>query len=207
MDLTFSFQIHKVLNSTGKFYNCLSFLYPAIDHFLKGYKKVLIEAVNNGAPGKLLEIGVGNGSHLSLYGAHQITGIDISEAMLQQAQHFKNGQTKLLLMNGENLLFPEACFDYVVISHVLAVTRDPDQLIKQIYKVLKPGGKLFILNHFTPDNWLRHVDRAFQPLSSLFHFRSSFHLSDIKELQRFSLCKQTELGKGSYFKLLIFCKP
>lgn len=194
-------------SSTGTFYNYISFLYPAIDYFLKGHKKALIEEVNGGVPGKLLEIGIGNGSHLPLYSSHQIIAIDISEAMLHKAQRFKNEHTKLLLMNGENLLFPEACFDYVVICHVLAVTKNPDQLLKQIFKVLKPGGKLFILNHFTPGNWLRYVDWVFQPLSSLFHFKSSFHLTDIKELQQFSLHKQTELGKSSYFKLLIFCKP
>jgi len=193
--------------STSTFYNRISFLYPAINYFLKGQRKSLIEEVNSVPPGTLLEIGVGNGSHLPLYISHQITGIDISEAMLHKAQRFKNDNIELLLMNGENLLFPEACFDYVVMSHVLAVTKNPDQLLEQVYKVLKPGGKLFILNHFTPDNWLRYVDRAFQPLSSILHFKSSFYLHNIKGLQQFSLLKQTELGKCSYFKLLIFCKP
>ena len=193
--------------ATGTFYNRLSFLYPAIDYFLKGHKKALIEVVNSSAPGKLLEIGIGSGSHLPLYKSHQITGIDISTAMLQKAQRFKGERTQLLLMNGENLSFPEACFDYVVICHVLAVTKDPDQLLKQVYKVLKPGGKLFILNHFTPGNWLKYVDRAFQPLSSLFHFRSTFYQADIHALQLFSLHQQTDLGRSSYFKLLIFCKP
>ncbi|HMI79870.1 MAG TPA: class I SAM-dependent methyltransferase [Ferruginibacter sp.] len=193
--------------STSAFYNRISFLYPFINYFLKRQRKFLIEEVNSTIPGKLLEIGIGNGSHLPLYIQHQITGIDISEKMLSKAQRFKNDNIELLLMNGENLLFPEACFDYVVMSHVLAVTKNPDQLLEQVYKVLKPGGKFFILNHFTPDNWLRYVDRAFQPLSSLFHFKSSFYLHNIKGLQRFSLLKQTELGKCSYFKLLIFCKP
>ncbi len=200
-------KIQKVHYSTGTFYNRISFLYPAINYFLKGQRKSLIEEINSAPPGKLLEIGIGNGSHLPLYTSHQITGIDISEAMLSKAQRFKDNNIELLLMNGENLLFSEACFDYVVISHVLAVTKNPDQLLEQVYKVLKPGGKLFILNHFTPDNWLRYVDWAFQPLSSLFHFKSSFYLHNIKGLQQFSLLKQTELGKCSYFKLLIFCKP
>jgi phosphatidylethanolamine/phosphatidyl-N-methylethanolamine N-methyltransferase len=195
-----------VHNSTGAFYNRVSFLYPAINYFLKGQRKTLIEEVNSAPPGKLLEIGIGNGSHLPLYAAHQIVGIDISEGMLSKAQRFKRNHIELLLMNGENLLFAEACFDYVVMSHVLAVTNDPDKLLEQVYKVLKPGGKLFILNHFTPGNWLRYVDRAFQPLSSFFHFKSTFYLHHIKGLQRFSLLKQTELGKGSYYKLLIYCK-
>lgn len=193
--------------STGTFYNRISFLYATINYFLKGQKKVLIEEVNSAFPGKLLEIGIGNGSHLPLYTSHQIIGIDVSEAMLSKAQRFKGNNIELLLMNGENLMFSEAHFDYVVISHVIAVTKNSDQLLEQVYKVLKPGGKLFILNHFTPDNWLKYVDWAFHPLSSLFHFKSSFYLHNVKGLQRFSLLKQTELGKYSYFKLLIFCKP
>ena len=163
--------------------------------------------MNSAVPGRLLEIGVGNGSHLPLYAGHYVTGIDISAAMLSKAQRFTCDNVRLLLMDGEALSFPDACFDYVVMSHVLAVTRDPDKLLAQVYRVLKPGGKLFILNHFTPANWLGYVDRAFQPFSSLLHFRSSFYLQDVKGLQRFSLLKQTELGTGSYFKLLIFCKP
>lgn len=191
----------------GTFYNRISFLYPALNYFLEGQRKVLIEEVNNALPGELLEIGIGNGSHLPLYTSHQITGIDISEAMLSKAQRFQDKNIRLLLMNGEDLSFSEASFDYVVMSHVLAVAKKPDQLLEQVHKVLKPGGKLFILNHFTPDNWLKYFDWAFQPLSSFFHFKSSFYLHNIGGLQQFSLLKQTELGKGSYFKLLIFCKP
>lgn len=193
--------------STRAFYNQLSFLYPVINFFLKGQRKTLIEEVNSALPGKLLEIGIGNGSHIPLYTTHQIMGIDISEAMLNKAKRFEDDRIELKVMNGEELTFAEASFDYVVMSHVLAVTKDPDRLLGQAHKVLRPGGQLFILNHFTPGNWLRLVDHAFQPLSSLFHFRSSFYLHQIKGLQQFTLLKQTELGKGSYFKLLIFCKP
>jgi phosphatidylethanolamine/phosphatidyl-N-methylethanolamine N-methyltransferase len=193
--------------STRIFYNSISVIYPVINYFLKAHRKILIQEVNSALPGKLLEIGVGDGSHLPLYTAHEITAIDISEAMLNKAQHYKGENTSLLLMNGEELLFSEASFDYVVICHVLAVTKNADRLLEQVYKVLKPGGKLYILNHFTPGNWLKYVDRAFQPLSFLFHFRSSFYLHNIQGLQRFSLLKQTELGISSYYKFLIYSRP
>jgi len=195
------------LNSTRSFYNRISFLYPVINYFLKGQKKSLIHEVNKEPPGTLLEIGIGNGSHLRLYAYHQVTGIEISEAMLKKAQRFKNDRYQLLLMNGENLEFTKASFDYVVMSHVLAVTKNPEQLLQEAYNVLKPGGKLFILNHFTPDNWLGHVDRAFQPLSFLLHFKSAFYLHKLGTLRRFTLLQQINLFVGSYFKLLIFCKP
>lgn len=195
------------MNSTRIFYNRISFIYPVINYFLKAHRKVLIAEVNSVLPGNLLEIGVGEGSHLPLYKAHEITGIDISNAMLNKASRYKGEKTRLLLMNGEELLFSEASFDYVVICHVLAVTKNADRLLEQAYKVLKPGGKLFILNHFTPNNGLKYIDRLFQPLSFLFHFRSGFYLHKIKGLQRFSLLKQTELGISSYYKLLIYTRP
>jgi len=193
--------------STRLFYNRISFIYPVINYFLKTHRNTLIEEINSASPGNLLEIGVGDGSHLPLYKTHQITGIDISNVMLKKASHYKGEKTRLLLMNGEELSFSEASFDYVVICHVLAVTKNTDRLLEQVYRVLKPGGKLFILNHFTPDNWLKYIDWLFQPFSFLFHFRSVFYLQKIKGLQRFLLLKQMEPGISSYFKLLIYTRP
>jgi phosphatidylethanolamine/phosphatidyl-N-methylethanolamine N-methyltransferase len=195
------------LDATARFYDRISFLYPAINQFLKRQRKMLIHEVNSATPGKLLEIGVGNGSHLPLYRHHQVTAIDISESMLEKAKRMNCVHVSLQLMDGEELLFSNDHFDYVVISHVLAVTKEPDQMIDQVFKVLKPGGRLYILNHFTPASWLRFVDMAFQPFSSLFHFRSVFYQHQVKSLDKFTLLKQKDLGVGAYFKLLIFCKP
>ena len=193
-------------HTTGNFYNRISFLYPVINYFLERQRRALIHEVNKSRPGRLLEIGVGNGSHLPLYRSHHITGIDISEAMLEKAKRFESDTVTLLLMDGENLLLPKSGFDYVVMSHVLAVANDPDKLLEQAHRVLKPGGKLFILNHFTPDNGLRYIDRVFQPFSRLFHFKSLFRLEDIHGLKRFSLVSYKGQGIGSYFMLLIYSK-
>ena len=195
------------MSKTGNFYNRISFLYPVINYFLERQRKALIDEVNKMPPGKLLEIGVGNGSHLPLYYPHEITAIDISEAMLKKAKRFESDKITLLLMDGENILLPKAGFDYVVMSHVLAVADDPDKLLERVYRVLKHGGKLFILNHFTPDNSLKYIDRIFHPFSGMFHFKSLFRLQDIHGLKRFSLVSQKDMGTGSYFKLLIYIKP
>ena len=182
-------------------------MYPLIDQFLKRQKKILIDEVNICPSGKVLEIGVGDGSHLPLYHSHHIMAIDISEAMLAKAKRFESETINVVLMDGENLHFGNASFDYVVISHTIAVVNNPDKLLEQVYRVMKPGGKLFILNHFTPDNWLKYIDRAFQPISSLLHLRSAFYPGSINGLKKFHLLKQTELGTGTYFKLLILSKP
>jgi len=191
---------------TESFYNKFSFFYPLVDVFLKPQKKVLFDEINLLPEGNLLEIGVGNGSHLRLYKKHRITGIDTSVAMLQIARGKSNRYIKLLKMNGEALQFDAGDFDYVVLSHVLAVADNPRQLLDEVARVLKPQGLVFILNHFTPDNWLRYIDYAFGAISKHLHFRSVFRIGDIPAIGKFSLLKEISFGPGAYFKLLIYRK-
>lgn len=193
-------------NHTHTFYNKFSFFYPCVDLFLSGQKKHLFKEINKLPCGQLLEIGVGHGKHLHLYKKHQVTGIDTSQAMLQTALKYKKENTQLLHMNGENLHFADATFDYVVLSHVMAVVAQPDKVLEESYRVLKPGGQVFILNHFTPNNSLRHLDSAFQRVGKLFHFRSLFYISNLKALHKFTLLKEINVGQLSYFKLLIYAK-
>lgn len=194
-------------NHTHTFYNRFSFFYPCVDLFLSGQKKQLFKEINSLPPGALLEVGVGHGKHLHHYKKHYITGIDTSQAMLQTAEKHKQQSMQLLHMDGENLQFSDASFDYVVLSHVMAVVDHPNKVLEEVYRVLKPGGKIFILNHFTPNNGLRYLDSAFQSVGRLFHFRSLFYISHLKALHKFKLLKEVNVGQLSYFKLLIYAKP
>jgi phosphatidylethanolamine/phosphatidyl-N-methylethanolamine N-methyltransferase len=191
---------------TDSFYNKFSWLYPLVDVFLKSQKRVLFNEINKLPDGKLLEIGVGNGTHFGLYKKHHVTGIDTSAAMLNVARKHCTARIQLLEMNGEALLFADDHFDYVVLSHVIAVVDHPDQLLNEVLRVLKPQGQVFILNHFTPDNWLGFVDAAFQQVSKLLHFRSVFYIHQIAANKNFTLRKEVGLGMASYFKLLIYQK-
>jgi phosphatidylethanolamine/phosphatidyl-N-methylethanolamine N-methyltransferase len=193
--------------NTTVFYNRLAPVYPILNVFLKPHKSALIKKVNSCPTGKLLEIGIGDGGHLPLYKKHEITGIDISGAMLQRAERHKSNLIQLVEMNGENLNFGDRTFDYIVLSHVVAVTENPGEMLNEAFRVLKPNGKLFILNHFTPDNALKYVDKIFDPVSRLLHFKSLFFQHDLDTLQRFSIVEQESIGKLSYFKIIILQKP
>jgi len=190
--------------NTESFYNKFSFFYPLVDVFLRAQKKRLFEEINDLPEGSLLEIGVGNGAHFHLYKKHKVIGIDTSAAMLEIARKHNPQNFEILQMDGGALLFDDNRFDYVVLSHVIAVIDNPEQLFKEVLRVLKPKGRVLILNHFTPDNWLRHVDRAFAVISKLFHFKSNFRMEDIHAIKRFSLLKEIPFGSTSYFKLLIY---
>jgi phosphatidylethanolamine/phosphatidyl-N-methylethanolamine N-methyltransferase len=191
---------------TDTFYNRFSFFYPLVDVLLKPQKKALFKEINCLVEGNLLEIGVGNGTHFKYYNKHKITAIDTSEAMLRTARKHSSENIEVLNMNGEALLFDDEKFDYVVLAHVIAVVADPEQLLAEVLRVLKPGGKVFILNHFTPNNWLRHIDRLFEMTSKIFHFKSVFYIDDLETIKKFTLCKEVHFGLSAYFKLLIYKK-
>ncbi|HEY0741059.1 MAG TPA: class I SAM-dependent methyltransferase [Chryseosolibacter sp.] len=189
-----------------KFYDRVAQLYPLIDFFLKPQKRKFFDLINSSPYGMLLEIGVGTGSHFKFYDNHAIIGVDTSPGMLTHARQHAKPNIQLLQMSGEDLSFPDQRFDYVVLSHVLAVVDNPDKLLAEVYRVLKPDGKVFILNHFTPDNWLKHIDRAFASVSNHFHFKSLFLLSNLHQLEKFTLVHATSAGPLSYFKILVYEK-
>jgi phosphatidylethanolamine/phosphatidyl-N-methylethanolamine N-methyltransferase len=192
--------------NTDSFYNKFSLLYPIVDIFLKPQKIKLFQEINNLPFGQLLEIGIGNGTHLPLYKTHKVIGIDTSKNMLKIARKQKLKDVKLIQMNGENLLFKDQTFDYIVLSHVITVVDNPEKLLEESFRVLKPKGKIYILNHFTPNNWLSHIDYYFQIISKIFHFKSFFQINSLTTINKFKLLKEVNLDKLSYFKLLIYTK-
>jgi phosphatidylethanolamine/phosphatidyl-N-methylethanolamine N-methyltransferase len=177
-----------------------------VDAFLRPQKKVLFSEINHLPVGNLLEIGVGNGAHFGRYKKHKIVGIDTSPAMLKKANRRNKTNARLLQMDGQAMLFQDQQFDYVILSHVIAVVDNPELLMAEVLRVLKPEGKVLILNHFTPHNWLRHIDSAFSVISKMFRFKSVFHIDDIAMIKNFTLLKEIRFGSVSYFKLLIYQK-
>lgn len=192
--------------ASEKFYDQFSLLYPLVDLFLKPQKKNFFDIINSLPYGQLLEVGIGNGSNLKYYTTHNITGIDTSRRMLAQARKHVKDNVELLHMNGETLLFPNERFDYVILSHVIAVVEDPEKLLAEVHRVLKPDGKVFILNHFTPTNWLRYLDKSAETISSLVHVKSVFRPESLHNLQKFRLVSQRDAGLFSYFQILIYEK-
>ena len=192
--------------TSERLYDRLTFLYPAIDLFLRPQKRTFINTINSYPHGRLLEIGVGNGSHLKYYKTHDITGIDTSSSMLAKAVKHGIDRVQLIRMDGQKLSFYDELFDYVVLSHVIAVVADPERLLEEIHRVLKPGGKVFILNHFTPGNWLKYLDRFAEGISRLFCFRSVFKISSLSKISKFRPRQEIGVGRFSYFKILIYEK-
>jgi len=95
---------------------------------------------------KVLEIGVGNGSHAQLLAAHSrdFTGIDLTDyGVRSTSTRMKTAgldNATILQMNAEELSFDSDLFDFVWSWGVIHHSANPPAILKEIYRVLKPGG-------------------------------------------------------------------
>lgn len=99
---------------------------------------------------KILEIGCGNGADgvlLARAGANY-TGVDLTPAAVEASRkHFAvlNLLGIFQVENAEHLSFPEASFDWVYSYGVLHHTPHPEKTFAEIFRVLRPGGKAFLM--------------------------------------------------------------
>ena len=98
--------------------------------------------------GDVLEIGVGTGVNLPLYGPEaRVTGCDTSLEMLAWAAHRPQNGTALTQTDVQRLPFPDDSFDVVAASFVFCSVTDPARGLAEARRVLRPAGRLVLLEH------------------------------------------------------------
>ena len=101
--------------------------------------------------GSVLEVGVGTGRNFPYYrDGLQATAIDFSPRMLRRAEARakRNGvSATLALMDAQALDFQDSTFDSVVSTFVFCSVPDPILGLQEIRRVLKPGGRVYLLEH------------------------------------------------------------
>ena len=84
---------------------------------------------------------------------------------------------QLSVMDAENMEFEVSSFDKVVAMYVASVVPDPERLVDEMRRVCKPGGQIFMVNHFHSRNpILGGVERLLAPLSKQLGFHPDFSL-------------------------------
>jgi len=105
---------------------------------------------------EILEIGFGTGINLKFYpqNVKKIIGVDTNKGMLQQAHKKINGKIEIELINqsSESLPFPDNSINAIVSTYTLCSIKEIISALKEIYRVLKPGGKYYFLEHGLADN-------------------------------------------------------
>lgn len=114
------------------------------------------ERIVEGARGEVLEVGVGTGRNLDLYPPDaDVTGIDISEAMLERARKRASRlerSPELRVADAESLPFEDDRFDTVTATCVFCSVNDPVRGLEEVRRVVKPDGEVRLLEHVRPRN-------------------------------------------------------
>ena len=172
-------------------------------------RKTIIEKMHCRPGDRILEVGVGTGLSLPLYPRSvHVTGIDISREMLARARARKvrlrlDHVTALRLMDAESLQFPADSFDKVVAMYVVSVAPHPARLVSEMRRACRPGGELFIVNHFQHANpVVGGLERLFAPLSRLMGFHPDFSLENFLRDSGLDVAERTPVNALGYWTLL-----
>jgi ubiquinone/menaquinone biosynthesis C-methylase UbiE len=106
---------------------------------------------------EILEIGFGTGINLKFYpeNVKKIMGVDANEGMLKKfRKKSTNGRIEidLLHQSGESFSFHDNSISAVVSTYTLCSIKNIDSALKEIYRILKTGGKYYFLEHGLADN-------------------------------------------------------
>jgi phosphatidylethanolamine/phosphatidyl-N-methylethanolamine N-methyltransferase len=144
------------------------------DRIFRKYRKRSVELLGAKHNDAILILGAGTGLDLPyLQGYTNLTAIDITPGMIAKLKE-RAGELQVAVnaqvMNGQQLSFADNSFDAVILHLILAVTPDPVACIKEVERVLKPGGTVMVFDKFLPDGQKPSLLRRFlnQITSTLF---------------------------------------
>ncbi len=134
---------------------------PRYDRDIRFFEKVQFgggrEWVCSRATGEVLEVAVGTGRNLPFYPAEvTVTGVELSPAMLDIARTRAaelGREVELREADAEELPFADGSFDTVVCTLSLCTIPDHARAIAEMARVLRPGGRLLLLDHIGSRWW------------------------------------------------------
>lgn len=131
--------------------------------------------------GHALEVGVGTGINLPNYKpTTRLTAVDISPAMLAKARARKaklglDNVERLEVMDASRMTFADNEFDVVVGNYVITSCPDPEAVLDEFVRVVKPGGEIVITTRIGANVGLRgKIEKTLMPITRRLGFRTEF---------------------------------
>jgi phosphatidylethanolamine/phosphatidyl-N-methylethanolamine N-methyltransferase len=134
-----------------------AFFSPLERAFLRRWRKELFSKIPDNS--RLLEIGAGTGLNLAHYpGVTYAAATELSSEMINIARK-KRVPDKVFLVqsNAEEIPFRDSSFDTAVATLVLCSVERPQNVFKELKRVVKPGGRILLLEHVRPEGILGNL--------------------------------------------------
>ena len=125
-----------------QFLRKLYVLFKLFTGFDRQWQRVYMMYLNHIQPGRLLEIGCGNGQRLALFQSRGwiVEGQEVDQKAAGQV--YNRFGIKVYLGKLEDLDLKETTYDAIIMNHVIEHVHDPVGLLKESRRLLKPGGLL-----------------------------------------------------------------
>jgi len=178
------------------------------------HKRQLQAVAELGAePGQwVLDLGIGTGTSLEAYPEGvRVVGADLSAGMLVKAQQRlrASGRADMHLVQADalNPPFAEQAFDHVIGTHTVSVVSDPPRLMQWVARLVKPGGRVVVLNHFQsemkPVGWL---EKVVNPLCTRIGWRSDLPLAECLNGSELKLSHQYKLHPADIWRIVVLTR-
>jgi demethylmenaquinone methyltransferase / 2-methoxy-6-polyprenyl-1,4-benzoquinol methylase len=129
------------------------------------WRQILVRAVHDARPADVLDLATGSGDVAfaladGLPAAVRVTGMDFCQPMLDEAVNKRGDSPRWAGIefrqgDGMALPLPDRAFDAVTISFGLRNMADRHKSLTEMRRVLRPGGRLFVLEFSQPSWWFR----------------------------------------------------
>lgn len=127
------------------------FMKPLEKKTLDKLRQDLVEKVS----GYVLEIGAGTGVNFSYYDSRKINSLTIMDLKLSNYVRSHDlgivAPVNFIEGNVEKLPFEDNYFDSVVATLIFCSVENVDMGLKEVHRVLKPGGKMYFIEHVLPE--------------------------------------------------------
>lgn len=117
----------------------------------RGWHRLITKHLGQGEGRAALDLACGTGviSHLMHDLDFSVTGVDWSEAMLARAQakaRERGSTIRFIMRDAENTMEPHDTYDVMITRHLVWTLVDPRAAFTEWYALLKPGGKLLVVD-------------------------------------------------------------
>lgn len=160
---------------------------------------------------RALIVGAGTGADLPYIPKDvEVLATDLTPAMLARARPRAGPRVELRVMDGHALDLPDAWFDAVILHLILAVIPDPVRCLREAARVLKPGGRIAVLDKFLTDGTEPSLVRRLAGLvSNVLATDLNRRFGDILRESAAGLVVQQDepAAFGGFFRILLLRKP